>query len=74
MAQTFTGKMFNLRNQSMKQQIPDKSATVPISTPVGPVGLANGPGQKGQTNNMNMLLTQIFPNNNYTAKHQNLLG
>ena len=32
------------------------------------------PRQHQQTNNMNMLLTQIFPNNNYTAKHQSLVG
>lgn len=23
---------------------------------------------------MNLLLTQFFPNNNYTARHQNLIG
>ena len=58
----------------MDKQIPEKTQTA-NSLPGGQVGISNGANpRQHQTNNMNMLLTQIFPNNNYTAKHQSLIG
>ena len=87
MAQTFTGKMFSMRNNSLKNgaahgssgagsgQLAQKNNTINIQNfgQQQPGGNAARSGQNGQhsqgAQNMNKLLTQLFPNNNYTARH-----
>ena len=113
MAHTFTGKMFSMRNNSLKAQaghnngqntsghhhginnlVGEKSGSVQLNSTSkttnntiniqnftqmanstnnsqargGNAGGPNGQGGSGGPN-MNLLLTQFFPNNNYTARH-----